>query len=104
MEGLSKLKMAVPLPPVRDLVSFTSGTHGSSTPLMNCMRAASQTTALRCSRSGAAVRLAVKGLGPAGRGGAAGGMRLGSAWAMGAALSGRAAPATFAPAGGAGGA
>jgi hypothetical protein len=68
MEGLSKLKMAVPLPPVLALVSLTSGTHGSSTPLMNCIRAASHTTALRCSRSGAATRLAVKGLAPAGGG------------------------------------
>ena len=74
MEGLSKTKVAVPLPPVLERVSLTSGTHGSSTPLMNCMRAASHATLPRCSLSGAASGLLLKGLAPAwGAGRGAGG-------------------------------
>ena len=39
-DGLSKVKVATPVEPSRDLVSFTSGMHGSGTPMMNSMYAA----------------------------------------------------------------
>eukprot|EP00320_Phaeocystis_rex_P019903 CAMPEP_0119057076 /NCGR_PEP_ID=MMETSP1178-20130426/1606_1 /TAXON_ID=33656 /ORGANISM="unid sp, Strain CCMP2000" /LENGTH=157 /DNA_ID=CAMNT_0007037873 /DNA_START=251 /DNA_END=721 /DNA_ORIENTATION=+ len=39
-EGLSNVNVATPVEPSRDLVSFTSGTHGSGTPMMNSMCAA----------------------------------------------------------------
>ena len=39
-EGLSKVKVATPVEPSRDLVSLTSGMHGSGTPMMNSMYAA----------------------------------------------------------------
>ena len=38
-EGLSKVKVATPVEPSRDRVSFTSGTHGSGTPMINSMYA-----------------------------------------------------------------
>ena len=45
-EGLSKVKVATPVEPSRDRVSFTSGTHGSGTPMMNSMYAAGAPTAI----------------------------------------------------------
>jgi hypothetical protein len=43
MEGLSKTKSAWPEVPVLARLRATSGTVGSSTPLMNCIEAASHT-------------------------------------------------------------
>ena len=47
--GLSKVKVATPVEPSRERVSFTSGTHGSGKPIMNSMYAAGAVAAVASS-------------------------------------------------------
>ncbi len=66
MEGLSNKKTALPVVPVLERISLTSGTVGSSTPLMNCKDAASHATFWRrgctsCKRGRLQGLAAVKG-------------------------------------------